>query len=112
MWDEQKSKKAASLNTWYSPALLVRGMTSPQTAIVVRFEYYSDPAAVIIQKVMQNSVHIFSYSLNFDCKIREKLVWRIEAKWMKSRNPIFPRSNGAYRKSNLSAATALCFALE
>ena len=106
---EQKSKGSASMNCWYTPMLILRSQVAKNKFISLRIEHYNDKAGVIISNANGNPFSIWSCSSNFDLQLNEKILWRVEAKWMKSRYPTFLQEDGSYNETNWSTSTSLCF---
>lgn len=55
----------------------------------MRAEYYRDKNGVIINEVMPNGFQTFGYSINYDLKMKDNILWRIEAKDLSSKDMIF-----------------------
>lgn len=106
---EQKFKGSSSMDLWYTPVVIFRMKVADNKYLGLRTEYYQDKSGVIVTNINGNPQSLCSYSSNFDWSLNQYLLWRIESKWMKSKNPTFLRQNGAYDRSNWTASTALCF---
>lgn len=86
---EQKSKGNSKYNTLFSPVIILRYQCSNKVAIAGRGEYYSDENGVIIATGTPNGFATFGYSLNFDYKISDNALWRIEGRGLNSKDKIF-----------------------
>ena len=107
---EQKQKGSGSMNTWYTPNLIVRLQASPKTYLAARAEYYCDKNGVIIATGTPGGFQTWGYSLNFDYLIRDNVMWRIEARGLNSRDKIFLKENQTV-KDNIFITTALAVSL-
>ncbi|MFN0035346.1 MAG: porin [Saprospiraceae bacterium] len=86
---EQIRKGASDLNTWYTPVLIARYQTSPRTALALRGEYFEDEAGVIVATGTPNGFKTLGLSLNFDYKVSDNALWRIEGRLLSSEDEIF-----------------------
>jgi hypothetical protein len=106
---EQKTKGGSALNLWYTPVIVIRTVISPTKNVAVRGEYYQDKEGVIISKINGAPFGVWSCSSNFDWQVHPNVLWRMEARWMQNKYPIFLNRSGTYNRSNMTATTALCF---
>ncbi len=107
---EQKSKGSSSMNTWYSPVLILKFNTSSKTALAVRGEYYSDKNGVIIATGTANGFRTLGFSANFDVAVSPNAMWRIEARTLSSKDRIFVKENASVSSNTfLSTALAISF---
>jgi hypothetical protein len=58
-------------------------------AVAVRGEYYNDKNGIIIATGTPNGFQTFGYSLTFDYKISDNVMWRIEGRGLSSKDKIF-----------------------
>ena len=86
---QQKSKGSNDYNTWYSPIIILKYTPSDKVSVAARGEYYSDANGVIISTGTTNGFQTFGYSLNMDYRILDNMVWRLEARTLKSKDKIF-----------------------
>ena len=56
-------------------------------------EYYKDKHEIIISTNTANGFQTFSYSANIDYEIHKNFYWRVEARTLKSKDPIFEDAN-------------------
>jgi hypothetical protein len=104
---EQKFHKSNQYNIWYSPVLICRITPSAKSAIVGRIEYYCDKNGVIIPTETANGFKTLGYSVNYDYKISEKAVWRIEARNLQSKDDIFLNKNNTVFNNNFFITTSI-----
>ena len=81
---QQKSKGSTEYDVWYTPVLIARFSPTEKLAIAARAEYYSDKNEVIITSGTPNGFQTFGYSLNFDIRLTEKVLWRLETRTFSS----------------------------
>ena len=75
--------------------------------IAFRGEYYQDKYNIIIKTNTQNGFQVSGISTNFDYKINEKIVFRIEGKMYDSKDKIFKNNTN----ENFSFTTNLTIKL-
>jgi hypothetical protein len=103
---EQKAKGNSNYNTWYAPVLIARFAPSDKIRIAARGEYYADKNGVIISTGTANGFQTFGYSLNLDYLPVENVIWRIEARSLKSKDAIFTHHDTA-KKQNYFVTTSV-----
>jgi hypothetical protein len=103
---EQKSKGNNTLNTWYSPTIVIHFTSGNNWAIAARAEYYSDENGVIISTGTVNGFKTFGASLNIDGNVNDHFWWRTEVRSLNSKDAIFQKGN-VLTKNNLSITTSL-----
>jgi hypothetical protein len=103
---EQKFKESSTYNTWFSPILIARLAVSEKIAIGLRGEYYQDVHGVIIETGTRNGFQTFGFSVNLDLALQDNFLWRVEARSLNSKDPIFTR-DGLAKKDNFILATCL-----
>jgi hypothetical protein len=55
----------------------------------VRAENYTDKNAVIVQKVLSESLQVNGLSANTDYYITKNLLWLMEGRWLKNKRSYF-----------------------
>jgi hypothetical protein len=96
---EQATKSAPQMNYWYSPVLILRYTASEAWSIAARTEYYNDKNAVIIPAINTNKFQAAGISLNIDHAIGQNLLWRIEGRALRNKEPYFKKSQTLSRSS-------------
>lgn len=108
--NEQKEKGSSRYNSWYTPVLIARFSPSDRFRIAARGEYYADKNGVIISTGSDNGFKTFGYSLNVDYLPVENVVWRVEARSLKSKDAIFTDNDIAKRQNYfVTTSVALSF---
>ncbi len=91
---EQQSKGSSKLYNWYSPVVILGHQIDDRHRFAVRAEYYQDANKVIVSYPSSVEFRTFGYSLNYDYKINQSVLFRIEARSFNSAQPVFPTENG------------------
>lgn len=108
---EQKAKGSGTYNTVYVPVTILRFSPSSKIDIAVRGEYYHDKNGVIVATGTSSGFRTFGTSLNFDYRVTPQVMWRIEARNLRSRDAIFNGKDADLSKNKTYLTTALTFAL-
>ncbi|WP_074703897.1 outer membrane beta-barrel protein [Nitrosospira multiformis] len=82
-------------------------MQTPRTAVAVRAEYYNDKQGVIITFATPHGSRAWGFSANFDYNITDNLLWRLEARMLRSNDDIFAGKNGTSRDSATFFTTSI-----
>jgi hypothetical protein len=80
-----------SNGNWMSLAVITQYIISSKWQLANRIEYYKDKKNVIITTSLP--FEAYGTSLNLDYIINSKVKYRMEARYMKSDDTIFPRTN-------------------
>ncbi len=104
---EQKSEGSSDFNTWYSPVVIVKVIINDRWSMTGRAEYYTDENGVIIPTGTENGFQTSGYSLNFDYRIRDNAVWRVEGRTLNSKDKIFVDADGKATNTNTFVTTSL-----
>lgn len=108
---EQKLTNKSKYHNWFSPVLITKYNLGFKSTLAARIEHYNDKNGVIISTNAQNGFQTWSYSLNYDLKIGEKLVWRTEARRFLSKEPMFLK-NDFLNKSYTSFTSSIAVSFE
>jgi hypothetical protein len=92
---EQKSHDTSVYNTMFSPVMILHYQLAKKLAVALRGEYYNDENGILIATSTSNGFQTFGYSLNFDYKISDNAMWRIEGRGLSSKDEIFLLNNKA-----------------
>ncbi|HTN21317.1 MAG TPA: porin [Pelobium sp.] len=104
---QQKIKGSNDYDTWYTPTVILALSPSEKVTVALRAEYYADKNGVIINSQTANGFKTFGFSANVDLKINKLATWRLEARNLTSKDPIFTHENGGANDSNFVVATSL-----
>lgn len=104
---EQKRKGESDMNTWYTPAVVIRYLPADKWAIAVRGEYYSDENGVIISTGTPNGFKTTGLSANIDYMPVKNICLRVEGRTLNSKDDIFVKHDEALTGNN----TAITFSI-
>jgi hypothetical protein len=104
---EQESEGASDFNTWYSPVFIAKVKLDDQWSVAFRGELYKDENGVIIATGTPNGFQTTGFSVNFDCRLRENAVWRLEGRVLSSKDEIFQDADGELSKTDAAVTTSL-----
>jgi hypothetical protein len=104
---EQKIKGSSSMNSWYSPVVIIKYAATDKATVAARAEYYNDENAAIIATGSPNGFKVWGFSANFDYAVSGNAVWRVELKTLNSKDNIFNKRNGSNVSGNTSISTSL-----
>ena len=107
---QQKTKGSGDYNTWYTPVLVLRYQPTPKVSVSARGEYYSDRSGVIIATGTPNGFGTLGFSANLDVRVADNVLWRIEGRGLRSKDPIFTLNDAASRQ-NFFGTTSLSLVL-
>ena len=105
---QQKLRKSAAWNTWYSPVLIGNYQLHEKFAIGLRAELYDDRKEVIIPTVQGTGFTVQGYSLNLDYQFYNSFFWRTELRFLQASNSIFQSKSGLSDQS-LFFVTSLAY---
>lgn len=103
---EQEMRRSRKVNTWYSPAIVIRYTPNNNWSVAARGEYYCDKNGVLITTNTINGFKTFGLSLNIDRKIDNNFWWRTELRTLKSKDAIFNKQN-FFVKNNSAITTSI-----
>ncbi len=103
---EEKANGSDGFNSWYSPVIIVKVNLNNTWSITGRGELYYDEYGVIIPTGTENGFQTTGYSINFDCRVRENAVWRVEGRILNSKDDIFVKESDMVN-SNTFITTSL-----
>lgn len=100
----------SSYDSWNAASLMVRHTINKQWAITGRVEYFFDGKGVLIPTGTPDNFQTVGGSLNVDYSPVALLLWRVEARLLDSKSPIYPTRTGFTQRDGfvtLSAAISL-----
>lgn len=103
---EQKLGTKNKYNQWYSPVLIAKFNPNAKSNLTARLEHYNDKNGVIVSSNTANGFQTSSFSINYDRKISEWLVWRMEVRNFMSKDPLF-QSDKSLNKNNVSFTSSI-----
>ena len=107
---EQRSKGSSTMNTWYSPVIILKYAPNTKWVIAARGEYYNDKNGVIISTGTTNGFQTSGFSLNVDYAPVSNAVIRIEARTLNSKDDIFTKGNSVSNNNTfITSSLAVSF---
>ncbi|HEU5292525.1 MAG TPA: porin [Cyclobacteriaceae bacterium] len=103
---QQAAPSASSYNSWLSPIIIARLTLTDRASMDFRAEYYQDENGIIIDTDTPNGFKTTGLSTNFDYKISDHALWRIEIRNFISKDAIFVREDEMV-KDNTVITTSL-----
>jgi hypothetical protein len=97
--------KSGTYGLWYAPIIIVRKELGKKSAMAYRCEYYDDRNQIMVETNTAHGFRTWGMSANFDHNITDNLTWRVEGKWLHSKDRIFADNSA----SNFSVTTNLTF---
>ena len=89
---QQREKDSQKYEFWLSPVIIGQFALHQNWKAAIRAEYYQDPTGIIISTETPNGFKTTGLSLNLDYSPSQNIAWRIEGRWLKSKDEIFSRS--------------------
>ena len=108
---QQAEPNSHRYSVWYAPIVQLRYALTDKARFAARAEYYDDRDGVIIAAGVPGGFRVSGFSINFDYALSPHALWRIEAKNLGGRDPIFETNDGTYTKNNLTFTTSLAIRL-
>ncbi len=106
---QQRTPSSPAYAMWYTPYMNLRYQFAEKWYACLRGEYYSDPDQVIAKTKTANGFQTLGYSINIDCHITPKAMWRIEYRGFNSKDAIFYGTTNQ-TQSNLYNGFTTCLA--
>ncbi len=103
----EQGRPGGGHSTWYGGALIGRVKVSPTAAVAGRVERYVDPDGVIVATGTPNGFRVSGASLGLDLAPFPNVVWRIEARGFRSRDPIYPKHQGGLSDGDAFVVSSL-----
>jgi hypothetical protein len=103
---EQVEKGSSSYHHWVAPQVVLRYSVSDRLKVAGRVEYYDDRNGVIVSPT-DDGFRTSGFSVNVDYAFRENVLWRVEARTLSSRDPVFTERDGSLADGNTAITTSL-----
>ncbi|MFN8346527.1 MAG: porin [Spirosomataceae bacterium] len=103
---DQQMTGSAQYDKWSGLAGILRFQTGPKVAFAGRLEHYTDKKGLLISTASPNGFRTAGYSLNFDYFPTTRVLWRLEARHLQSREAIFEKK-GKLTNGNFAITTSL-----
>lgn len=106
---EETSSDSGEFYNWYSPVCILRYVFNDRWALAGRAELYTDKEGVIIATGTEHGFQTTGYSINLDWQLRTNAVWRVEGRWLNSKDDIFIDGDGQPTNTNMAVTTSMAF---
>jgi hypothetical protein len=102
-------RAGSGLASWRGWAVLARWAAAPRVAVAARWEGYADPEQVIVATGQPFGLRLAGGSLGVDVAPAPRLLWRVEARALRGRDPLFPRGaeSTPSRRGDAAVVTSL-----
>ena len=90
---QQTAVKSDRYDVWFSPVFIAQYKPTAKIQLAARGEYYADEKGVIIATATPNGFKTYGFSANFDYLVTENLIFRVEARNLKSKDEVFLKDN-------------------
>jgi hypothetical protein len=94
-------------NHWSTVTLVTRVRLDERSALGARVERYADPEGVVVTIGGKPGFVARGVSLNYDRRLRDDLLWRVELRHVGSRDPVFADADGSPSRRNVFLTTSL-----
>jgi hypothetical protein len=109
---EETAKASNSYHSWLAPVIIARYNFNSTWGCALRGEYYHDQNGVIIPvQPNANEFSTLAVSANLDYCPLENVALRLEARYLKATQDVFPFSNG-FKDNNLFVTLSLAVKLD
>ncbi|GAA0879860.1 porin [Algoriphagus jejuensis] len=90
---QQQTKGGSSYDVWFSPTIITQFAFNQIWKTALRAEYYQDANGVIVSTDTPNGFRTSGFSWNLDYSPTQWINWRLEVRWLGSKDDIFPTEN-------------------
>lgn len=103
---QQMEKGSTDYDVWFTPTIIAQYNMSALWNIGVRVEYYDDESGVIIPISTAAGFQTLGTSLNIDYVPVSNIMWRLEGRYLNSKDPVFETASST-TKTNFIIATSI-----
>ena len=103
---QQTAKRSSTYDIWFSPILIAQYSINKTLKTAIRAEYYEDEQGIIIPTSTPNGFKTAGLSLNFDYSPTKNIIFRLEGRWLKSKDTIF-ETKSTFTDNNFILATSI-----
>ncbi len=109
---EQKQKASTQYAIWFSPVVIGSFKLSEASTLSGRIELYDDPHQVIVDQPNALDFRVFGWSVNYDHQLNDHILWRIEARNLRSPEALFFSGENNFSRQLFFVGTSLSFYIE
>jgi hypothetical protein len=103
---QQRFRNSSNYDSWFSPVIIGQFAIKEYWKTAIRAEYYEDKTGIIIPTNTVNGFKTTGLSLNVDYSPASTIMYRLEGRWLKSRDEIFETKN-SITNNNFIIATSI-----
>lgn len=92
---------------WFGYTVFGRYRLRPQRWLVLRIEHLKDAEQIVLNGPSRGPVDLSGASLGFDAELSQQMLWRLEARYLKGNDTVFPKEATSYAFDSLVLATSL-----
>lgn len=102
---QQRERQSHEMDFWFSNVLILQYSFSSYLKTAWRAEYYQDRKSVLIPRLNNNGFSAAGASWNIDYAPHPQLVFRLESRWLHSKDAIFQKGETLRRDNFVVAAS-------
>lgn len=103
----QSQQNNKGVDGWFNCTFTARRILNEKEAVAFRGEYYNDRHEANVSTGTPNGFQVIGASANYDLKLEENALWRMELRGFKSEDSIYPAGTGHKNKYNGVFTTSL-----
>lgn len=103
----QNDQTDSGSDFWQGALLMARYQWSETQKLSARIEYYQDQQQIILVTNTPYGFEGYGGSLGFDKQLEQNVLWRLEARYLKTNREVFPKDLNQSTDSNLTLTTSL-----
>lgn len=105
---QQKEKNSENYHHWYNITAIGKMALSNKLNTALRVEYFKDYNLVVMQSFNNQAIDVYGGSLNFDYQTNKNLLFRVESRFLISKNELFLKNNQPH-KNNIHVVASMIF---
>ena len=103
----QSQEFNSGIDGMMAPTLTLRRLFSSIQSLAMRLEYYDDPHQTTVITKTSNGFQVLGASLNYDHEFDKNIIWRTEARTLRSKDRIYPQNEGLTRNHETIIVTSI-----
>lgn len=105
----QSQRENNGVDSWYAFTMTARHVLDERDSITFRGEYYNDRHRANVDTNSVNGFQVIGTSVNFDRKLDQNVLWRMELRGFYSKDKIYPQSTSNLSRLNGFFVSSLAF---
>lgn len=103
----QKEQSGSGTDLWQGALLITSYKLRESQKINARIEWYQDQKQLILVTNRPQSFEGYGGSLGFDKQLEKNVLWRLESRYIKTNERVFPKNLIEFADSNFTLTTSL-----